>query len=217
MAEPYEVQVMVRNKRTRKVNTKIVTVRADTEDDAKVRVRAKYMSRGNLYDIGFARKKEATLSLRTILAEEGLLKTAQAKLFPEVCFDLVKRKFGSKATYSGGNTPTIRISTGYNINPLFRMELYFTIHFARQFNWRGDSGFGYSVVYFGVVTPSEGYPFDPGPEDDVVDSIATHWIFNANAHSPGGIPLYSDGEYRDFMRETENRYRKLVVGLSRVA
>ena len=65
--EPYEVQVMVRNERTRKVKEKLVTVRAESEDDAKSRVRSKYMDRGNLYDIGFARKKDA---MRNISASD---------------------------------------------------------------------------------------------------------------------------------------------------
>ena len=102
MAEPYEVQVMVRNKRTRKINTKIVTVRANSEDDAKVRVRAKYMSRGNLYDIGFARKKEA--SLRRDRSSLIRLASSLPKGSPE------RRVILSHLTLRGGPPPNEKVT-----------------------------------------------------------------------------------------------------------
>lgn len=62
--DSYEVQVMVRNKRTRKINKKLVTVTAESEEAAKAKARHKYLSRGTLYDIGFARKKVSSADPR---------------------------------------------------------------------------------------------------------------------------------------------------------
>jgi hypothetical protein len=63
----WEVEVMVRNKRTRKVDTKLTTVSADSEETAKAIAGAKYRSQGNLHDVGFARPKKASDSLFEVI------------------------------------------------------------------------------------------------------------------------------------------------------
>ena len=59
----WEVEVMVKNKKTKKVKLKIVKVKANDEKEALAKAAAPYRAKGTLHDTGFARKASTPLGV----------------------------------------------------------------------------------------------------------------------------------------------------------